>query len=738
MSDRNQDHVLAVPKFTSFKPSKPLDTAGSHRDRHGTKELDLGHGSSRSQRDPKQLKSERQHRGGSHDRRKRKRSHSRPDAPGGDSTSATFFRDTRGDPLIRKYGGIDRAQIVPYYRYGSGRILGTTGRLVMHRDGPRDYFSIRMPGEGSHFYSDNDGLRAKNPRLTAPPVLLKPGRDEHAEDLPSDFLPLSVSRKAQHDQGRRALSSSEDEEPTYRSIEYKVEPHEHFDDNMDNDSAKSDASADEDQNDPVIWKSIQLNRQLKDNPSDIDAWLELVDHQNTLLRSGRDFSNGTTESATISFANIKVGMLESALSNAKSHGDRSRILPHLMREGVKIWSTSTAIKKWQQISEAELDSFELWEIHLNFLTSDVGTFVYDDVKKMLLDRLHMLVSRATTGPAEQLYEEAIYVFLRATRLFHAAGYQELAIAAWQGLLELNLFSPQNIEQSSETLDLFRDFWESEVPRIGETGAQGWRQFSESGDDGIALEPRGGVSKEASVSRHSYASWGHSEQLHTAQARFPARTLDEGIDDDPFRVTIFSDIEPLLFSIPADLMPTMTSQLVDSFLLFCGYPPAINSSSWTKMMCKDLHVARCDVGAGIPNGTLDSNEGAGDVSPRQPLFDTEGLHVRPCPDVLFPGKTWFQYLPTSSSNEVVELAWLTQALRQLVHIARLQRLAPYYLALVVLKNPENAKKTAKALLKQYPTDVGIYNAYALAEFTNGHPDTVEKVLAPLIKTQPVSS
>lgn len=55
---------------------------------------------------------------------------------------------------------------------------------------------------------------------------------------------------------------------------------------------------------------------------------------------------------------------------------------------------------------------------------------------------------------------------------------ERAIAAYQALIEFNLFSPIDYKNKKfyDRIDFFKEFWDSEVPRFGDLHANGWSHF----------------------------------------------------------------------------------------------------------------------------------------------------------------------------------------------------------------------------------------------------------------------
>ncbi|OBS17921.1 hypothetical protein FPOA_09649 [Fusarium poae] len=722
---KSESSELKAPKFASFKPKdkeKVTEERSSHKetDRERERERDSrrkrSHHHSDSHRDHRHHHSKR-HRTESHHRHRessRRSSHSekpehraltKSSRDSHDGTSRLYIIDTKGDPLIIRYGSLDRSQVPAYYRDGYGKVLGTRGRLVIHRDGPRDQFSLRMPGEGSYAFKDKDGLRSKSWRIRSTPLRVRLQDSSTQDEDDGDFLAVGSSKKRKHDHS--ASESSDNEQPSYRSIEGKAKPRQYDDSDLESDTDTPAEHVDLGQNNPLKWKSIQLSRRVKDQPDDIDAWLELANHQDALLRAGEDVDHKALEAEVHSFAEIKLHMLESALSNISNPKDRIRVLIPLMREGVKVWNSKSTAKKWNDLREDEDKSFTLWKTHLDFDMSNISAFHFDTLKQMHLDRLHLAISRSQSNGESEGYMEAIYVFLRLTRLIYDCGYKELAVAAWQALMELSFFRPAQLEEQSAALESLRDFWESEVPRIGEPGAQGWAKFVDDDGMGDAPEPLRDDKLPQDQSRDDYKRWASLESLHAEKARVPARTMDEGTEEDPFRV----------------------EQLLDAFLMFFGAPPVFRSNSWTEEAYHDQFLARPALNLELTAPTpLSRDEDPTEIQRKPPAFDQKPLRVSESPEVLFSNQNWFSYLPSMTKENNVELGFLNNATKHLVHNANFEDLAMYHLALCASQDRSAVKKAAKASLKRYPTNFGLYKAYALAEYANGNREVAQKVVS----------
>ena len=94
------------------------------------------------------------------------------------------------------------------------------------------------------------------------------------------------------------------------------------------------------------------------------------------------------------------------------------------------------------------------------------------------------------------------------------------------------------------------WWDSELPRIGESGSGGWstwdqRQNYETEATDTSLPATIGDSS----NKDPYERWYRDEMATEKQHARPARALDLADDDeDPFRTILFSDIEAFLFVI----------------------------------------------------------------------------------------------------------------------------------------------------------------------------------------------
>lgn len=163
-----------------------------------------------------------------------------------------------------------------------------------------------------------------------------------------------------------------------------------------------------------------------------------------------------------------------------------------------------------------------------------------------------------------------------------AGYVEISIAALQGLSELNLFAPKSVLKQypltshvsyDSIISEFCEFWDAEVLRAGEDGAQGWSQYVEKGNEGPIPEgarKENGEGDDLDIDRDDPFGWWTQQEIKAIKRRgaWPARIVDEAEEDDPFNVILSNDIMRWMFCISHDVS---RKSLIDYVLRFCGLP-----------------------------------------------------------------------------------------------------------------------------------------------------------------------
>ena len=482
---------------------------------------------------------------------------------------------------------------------------------------------------------------------------------------------------------------------------------------------------------------VKLSRKVEQSPHDIAAWLALIDHQDTLIRVEGD-QRRITNAEMRSTADIKIHMYEKALEQARSLEDRETLLLGLMTEGSKIWEVMAQSERWEQISKDNIDSFVLWKSYLNFRQTTFGTFQYEEVRDIFAQRIKLLMQAAQADASHAFHDQIVYVFLRLTTFMRESGYAELAVAIWQGLLEFNFFAPSKSLEPGEKVALFKEFWESEVPRIGEDSAHGWCHFMEN--EGVSEAPDTLNDEEGNfLDRNLFNSWAAAEKIRARASRMPARTMDDVVEDDPFRVILASDVEDFLVSFPSG-SDELRASLLDAFLLFCRLPPLApitkTSRDWSSDPFTGESLLECEsawIGRQYSPGDDDSNrEKQIDISL---IFKSPLSNFQNSSESMF-GLSWFKSVRAwrdvyGGDNGPVQYKFLRNSLKQLVQAYFREDLAEHYLAFEWRNEPETIKKVSKSLLKQHPSNLRLYNAYAMIEWSRENREVANGVFSAAI-------
>jgi hypothetical protein len=458
-------------------------------------------------------------------------------------------------------------------------------------------------------------------------------------------------------------------------------------------------------------------------PHNINNWLALIDHQDLLLKSGHDHRRITSAEMS-STADIKIHMYEKALCKITSLEDRERLLLGLMVEGAKIWDIKTQSHRWEQISKDNIDSLVLWTSYLNFKQSNFSEFQFEEIKELFLGRIKLLkgaLAKAELSSIIPLFHQLLYVYLRLTLFIRESGYSELSIAIWQAILEMGFFAPVLSVGSDKAADIFKEFWESEVPRIGETGALGWKKFVE--DETLSEIPDVVVDEpDDFLEGDIFESWATTERLRSSR-HLPARTMDDVAEDDPYRVILFSDIEDHLFFIPLE-SEELRALCIDAFLLFCRLPiiGGNGSASPSQQWSLDPLIRNEFLECGIKFGQDGQGIEANDVSDGQiqSILNRFLVNFQNSSDSLFASHHWFKTRSWqdrfSASNEPVPYKFVRNVLKQLTNYLSCDKLAEYYLAFEYVNEPATIKKASKSVIKLHPSSIRLYNAYAMIEWT----------------------
>ncbi|EME85552.1 uncharacterized protein MYCFIDRAFT_213905 [Pseudocercospora fijiensis CIRAD86] len=721
--------MTSIPKFTSFK-AKPKSAASERNDveRNGNADIssdrqrsnsgrleevddrpdlscspsDQGSGAKRRHRSPRADNvygprrregrdsdrrkdgSERPHRNrhSRRDRREHDRRHDKNHTPEECEESDLFLIDRRGDAKNVEYGSLHRYSIPQHRRVGFGFVVGLPVAKI-DREASTDketvFIDVNRSSEKQPRALTSTAAKAQDAKLR----LVVPAGVNADGEKDRDFICLTAPRKRKRD--------ADVEEGT-----------------------ASDAARDEEDDLRVRQQTSVLSKQAKASATDLGAWLALAEHQAKLVRP-RGSRDGASFSASErrALADLRLSILNEASKHiVTGNAGREALLLAIMEEGRHIWDAVKLDAKWHETLKECSSSILLCTKYLDFVQHDSVSFRYETCKAAYIRCLHLLRDSQATSNAqhrEELGTAAVYIFLRFTTFLRDAGFDELAIASWQAMLEYHLFMPAELVRatSEDKIASFEEYWDSEVPRIGEEHSSLWCEAHEKHTSAARALPTGQTHMTDSVTSVSHLA--DEEARLLGRLVLPA-TMDDDSLTDPFRHVMFSDIRESL----VDLNVSKAS-LINAFLTFARLPN-LPSLGHDLAHLRDPHLAAA------PAALLRAPKCAHKLRARLETISS----------LFEDGFDQFQALVQETHDEDLP-RFVDRVLESFAHLVDDDELRgdddhvlEYHLAFKRHLFPDGAPKHAKRLLKGKPSSLRLYNAYALIEASLGRAEKADTV------------
>ncbi|ODO05840.1 hypothetical protein I350_04901 [Cryptococcus amylolentus CBS 6273] len=670
--------------------------------------------------------------------------------------SKALFLDTAGDRDIVRYGATTWHSAPRYHRDGNNRVMGWNEgiRVVYSRD--RTQKGIELAPKGRPYVPRyHKHIRSATSHIYR--ILLPPSSDRQL-DYDTSFVAFDS----------RPKRLEEPDLPSYRSITHQDLPDEGKGGEYElvEDAIGSFATAEQE----VRKKTVDMERRLKEQPEDEDAWIEYSTlHLQLSPEAERVPGVDQTRLATTKAqAEVTLSILSRALNATPENGYSIALHLAYIRSAEKIWPGRKVTERWKNVLRElgqasdrrpglEEGMMKLWLGYIEWREgqgfgkgdgeeSGGGVDEVVDVYVECIERL----KNGMGGDALAREENLVYLFLRACLFIKQAGYQERALAAFQALMEITFFKPDHLRHQphpsqreawfTSVTSTFEEFWDSEAPRIGEPGSTGWRNTPAN------TPPPPSVPRDPLVykSEDPYERWLETElRAETLFAR-PGRAtdLDDELEDDPFHIVVFSDLSPFLFPI---FSPEVRLQLIYAFLTFLGLPftpPGVPSTSPANV---DPHFqwllaanqrARMSFWPPKPSvKRIHWQTVAGEpMDPERPLSISSPFSC--------PVKNWAQTRSTLFAKSTGSGAWFrdleridlegvdVEVVREVFRIMGPLVPDPGFtlagFAVEAALSPKNAIKAAKSILSQDRTNLLLWDGYARLERQRGNASTARTV------------
>ncbi|XP_035744938.1 nuclear exosome regulator NRDE2 isoform X2 [Egretta garzetta] len=356
-------------------------------------------------------------------------------------------------------------------------------------------------------------------------------------------------------------------------------------------------------NSTLMTKVEEHNKKVRENPRDINAWMEFVSFQDELMRGPSPYaSKGEQEVRRKSLKLIlekKLAILERAIESNPSNVDLKLARLKLCTE---FWEPAALIKEWQKLIFLHPNNPELWKKYLLFCQSQFTTFSVSKINSVYGKCLTTLAAvqdgSMVSHPLLPGTEEAMLaIFIQQCHFLRQAGHSEKAVSLFQALIDFTFFKPDSVKDlpTRGQVEFFEPFWDSGEPRIGEKGARGWKAWMHQQEKGgwIALKTDDDddeeIDEDQEIKDKTLPKWHIWLDIeYSREARHwlpwrPDKMKKEAEEDceDPERQVLFDDLGPSLIQISN---PDLQRQLLYSFLQFLGVPCT------SKLFPSNLYIA----------------------------------------------------------------------------------------------------------------------------------------------------
>ncbi|KAJ1311121.1 hypothetical protein OPQ81_009622 [Rhizoctonia solani] len=452
--------------------------------------------------------------------------------------------DGKGDTQLMQYGYLDPSKVPRFMRAGYGNVLGAPPgwKIVRGRGSNREVQLGKGGRPPAKRYVDRRAIASTTRRLIPSKSAVPLTQEEEEEG----FIRVNKRRKLPHDDLADEVDDSgkvkrREEGPAYREI---TRP--------DSDSSASDISDSESDTElvtPELTRAGKLGARVKEYPTDISAWMALLKH------------NVAPAKDALARADMAVSVLSKALAAHPANRQSPSLRLRFLRAGEILWPPQQLEKEWDDVLKDFPHDGDVW-------TEWVGwrMRIMRGVEDTIGDIAHAF--EVLRGNAEELEMQRLRLFWKACVWLRQAGYIERAISAMQAQIEITFFPPTNRPSTfPDTLSMFEEFWDSEVPRIGEEGAQGWANWVSNGGTGDVYDTRQVFKPSQDAATDPYQHWAQRERSmdNTLTYSLRLRTANFRLDD-PHRAVILSDFSPILTPL---VTPIARRNLLFVFLHFFG-------------------------------------------------------------------------------------------------------------------------------------------------------------------------
>uniref|UniRef100_I3KTW5 NRDE-2, necessary for RNA interference, domain containing n=1 Tax=Oreochromis niloticus TaxID=8128 RepID=I3KTW5_ORENI len=338
-------------------------------------------------------------------------------------------------------------------------------------------------------------------------------------------------------------------------------------------------------------RTEEFNRQLREQPTDTQLWIEFIRYQvHTLLYNT---AAGMSGLQNVRRKSSYRAVLEKKLSIAERAVATNPLCIALQLERLlicqELWEPSALAKEWKKLVFLHPNSTPLWREYLLFTQSYFSSFTVSKVNSAYGKCLSTLSAvrdgSMVSHPAlPGIEEDMLDIFWQQCHFLRQCGHSEKATALFQAMIDFTFFKPDSVRELStpQQVEFFEPFWDSGEARVGELGARGWKAWMLQQERGGWLQPTAEEEEEEEEEDEEEVKdrtqprgtiWLDVESSREATHWLPwrpdkAKGQSEEDCEDPDRQVLFDDIGPSLICLSS---PELQLRLLLRFLSFLGLP-----------------------------------------------------------------------------------------------------------------------------------------------------------------------
>ncbi|KAJ2157957.1 hypothetical protein GGF46_004123 [Coemansia sp. RSA 552] len=448
--------------------------------------------------------------------------------------SGSVAVDTYGDPNLRQFQQSTRSAAPRFTRRGGRAVLGLGRRLWVDSVG-KDNTEIQLSEATSTIarYMDID-WKSHEYKTEDAYLRMMPDDSQLPMGISPDYVPIGSATT----QGDRLSDGSEGGELF---------------------EAQSAIRA----------KTAELEARTKASVHDVDAWLQLVAHQDAVTALA--FSGKSRRRMKRAIAEVKADIFRRALH---SNRDSRPLALGYLAQCADILDDDALLVEWQTMVESTSDP-QLILHYVRFCQTLASRFSVPWVADVYAGSIRRVLRCGvrSVDRSPEIGTAAVELIHCVCLFFREAGYAERALATYQAALEWYIMTPatKSGEPASHRMHAFKRFWSAGQPRVGMDSATGWCSYGHELDSagGQAIWPDGAEDPGCT----SVDGWCAAEVRRSKGGMEPwvvpiNRLDEENIQAmDPHALVLFEDIEPFLVDLPPS--QPIARLLLDRFLQFLG-------------------------------------------------------------------------------------------------------------------------------------------------------------------------